>query len=170
VPFAGDTTLDVTANDDISGDFTITIEQPRYGLAEINSDGTLTYQTPVGFSGLDSLEYQICAEDCDECTTAIVRFQVGENRECVVPSIITPGNDEKNDAFVVPCLADGSRYPKSQVSIYNQWGDEVFHASPYKNNWKGTFDGEDLPASTYFYILDLGDGSKPMSGYLIIQR
>ncbi|MBI5916067.1 MAG: gliding motility-associated C-terminal domain-containing protein, partial [Bacteroidetes bacterium] len=85
-------------------------------------------------------------------------------------SIITPNNDGVNDAFVIPCLANIDRYPNSTVSIFNQWGDEVFHAEPYLSDWEGTFDGEDLPASTYFYIIDLGNGEKPMSGYLIIQR
>ena len=75
-----------------------------------------------------------------------------------------------NDAFIIPCLAEGDKYPNSLVGVFNQWGDEVFHAEPYLNDWEGTFDGEDLPPATYFYIIDLGNGEKPMTGYLIIQR
>ena len=30
-------------------------------------------------------------------------------------------------------------------------------------------DGE-LPEATYFYILDLGDGSKPLTGFIYIKR
>jgi gliding motility-associated-like protein len=61
--------------------------------------------------------------------------------------------------------------PNSRVSIFNRWGDEVYRSPvPYPNDWSGTFNGEDLPVDTYFYILDLGDGSQPIAGYLMIQR
>jgi gliding motility-associated-like protein len=118
---------------------------------------------------LDSATYKVCQEGC-ACATAVVFFYVGEDATCTVPTIITPNKDGMNDAFIVPCLAEGDRYPSNMVSIFNQWGDEVFHAAPYQNDWEGSFDGEDLPPSTYFYIIDLGNGEKPMSGYLIIQR
>ena len=41
---------------------------------------------------------------------------------------------------------------------------------PYESDWDGRYDGEDLPADTYFYVIDLGDGSEPLSGYVMIQR
>jgi hypothetical protein len=46
------------------------------------------------------------------------------------------------------------------VLIFNRWGDEVYPLGdiPYESDWNGTFDGEELPADTYFYVIDLGDG------------
>jgi gliding motility-associated-like protein len=170
VDFAGEITFDVTANDNIPGFFNIEIVQPPlHGTAAITFDGKLTYSANVGFVGTEVIIYEICSEGCG-CNTAVVKIEVGENAECVAPSIITPNKDGWNDAFVIPCLGDGAIFPNSALGIYNQWGDEVFHAAPYKNDWEGTFDGEELPAGTYFYILDPGDGSGKMSGYLILQR
>ncbi|MCB0642899.1 MAG: gliding motility-associated C-terminal domain-containing protein, partial [Phaeodactylibacter sp.] len=60
--------------------------------------------------------------------------------------------------------------PDNKVSIFNQWGDEVYQAAPYGNDWKGTYDGEDLPTGTYFFIVNLGDGSGPRTGFLVLQR
>ncbi len=170
IPFAGTGFVNVLFNDNILGAATASIvTPPAHGTIELGSSGILTYEADINFVGLDSATYKVCQEGC-ACATAVVFFYVGEDATCTVPTIITPNKDGMNDAFIIPCLADGGRHPNNVVSIFNQWGDEVFHAAPYNNDWEGTFDGEDLPPSTYFFIIDLGNGEKPMSGYLIIQR
>jgi gliding motility-associated-like protein len=170
VPFAGTGIVNVLFNDNILEPATVTIQQnPAHGTLVLGSDGLMTYDADINFVGEDVATYEVCQEGCG-CATATITFNVGGDATCDIPSIITPNNDAMNDAFIVPCLAEGDKYPKNVVSIFNQWGDEVFHAAPYGNDWEGTFDGEDLPPATYFYIIDLGNGDKPMSGYLIIQR
>lgn len=170
VKFGGKTTLNAVANDVIPGEYTFTIlQEPQHGTAETDIFGNVSYQADINFIGEDRLIYEICVENCD-CATGTIVFKVGNDAQCDIPSIITPNHDGINDAFIIPCLANINDYTNNTLSIFNQWGDEVFHASPYRNDWEGTFDGEDLPAGTYFYILDLGDGQKPSSGYLIIQR
>lgn len=170
VLFGREETASLTFNDNITGTFLIEIlQQPEHGELALNAAGEITYQPDVNYIGQDMALYQVCQDDCD-CKTATITFNVGENAGCDVPSIITPNDDGVNDAFVIPCIANGDRFPNSTVAIFNQWGDEVFHAEPYENNWEGTFDGEDLPAGTYFYFIDLGNGEAPLSGYVIIQR
>ncbi|HNA41774.1 MAG TPA: gliding motility-associated C-terminal domain-containing protein, partial [Saprospiraceae bacterium] len=63
-----------------------------------------------------------------------------------------------------------NQYPANTVSVFNQWGDEIFHASPYNNDWEGTYKDNPVPPGTYFYVIDLGDGTKPFAGFLIIKR
>ena len=54
--------------------------------------------------------------------------------------------------------------------IFNRWGNEVYAKGGYNNDWDGTWQGDkELPAGTYFYILDDGEGEK-YSGYLQINR
>ncbi|MEL6863579.1 MAG: gliding motility-associated C-terminal domain-containing protein, partial [Bacteroidota bacterium] len=105
----------------------------------------------------------------DICEEATVRLNVGNITECEVPSIFTPNNDLVNDVFLIPCLAT-DRYPRNRVIIFNQWGDEVFNASPYQNDWAGIYDGNDLPAGTYYYVIDLGTDETPLSGFLVLER
>jgi gliding motility-associated-like protein len=170
VAFGGSITGNLTDNDVIPGNYTLSItQQPRHGKLTLGLDGQISYKADFNYLGKDIATYEVCLPDCD-CVSANITFDVNENAGCEAPSIITPNGDNVNDAFVIPCLANTDRFPTSLVSIFNQWGDEVFKAEPYQNDWQGTFDGEDLPAGTYFYIVDLKDGSKPMSGYLIIQR
>ncbi len=90
-----------------------------------------------------------------------------------VPEFISPNNDGKNDAFVISGL---EAYPNNNIQIFNRWGNVVFKMAQYDNSWDGTsqhgmtIGSGKLPSGAYFYILDLGDGSKPVRGYVEIQR
>ena len=86
------------------------------------------------------------------------------------PHIITPNGDGKNDNFV---LHYDQKYPKCQLYIYNRWGALVYTSQiPYKDEWDGKSNASDalgkdvLPASTYFYMIEKGDGTDPESGYI----
>ncbi len=81
----------------------------------------------------------------------------------VIPQVFTPNGDGHNDVFEIKGL---DSYPNNSLQIFNRWGNEVFKAKPYKNDWDGspnaagkTGSGK-LPTGTYFYILDLGDDAK----------
>jgi len=56
------------------------------------------------------------------------------------------------------------------VFVVNQYGDEVFAASPYQNDWRGTFNGEELPVGTYYYVIEFGSGRAPQAGFVILER
>lgn len=89
--------------------------------------------------------------------TAMVIIKVGE--ELTIPEIFTPNGDGKNDPFYIPGL---DAFPKNSLKIYNRWGNIVYEAAPYNNDWngipnKGGIGSGKLPVGAYFYILDLGD-------------
>jgi len=171
VPFGENRQFNVLENDDIPVNSTVSIvNPPSNGMVEQLDNGNFIYTPNINFVGFDEMTYEVCSEGC-ECSTAIVNFSVGENAQCDVPSIITPNGDGINDLFVIPCLIDGRDFPNNQVSIYNRWGDEVYRSPiPYNNDWDGTFDGEDLPPGTYFYVVNFGDGSEEQTGFVMIQR
>jgi len=172
VEFGGSGQINVSQNDNIpTPDYSIEIlSGPTHGVYELAADGTVFYKADINYIGQDVITYELCTADCSDCSIAELVVSVGADAECVAPSMITPNHDGINDAFIVPCLADEKTFPNTTLSVFNQWGDEVFHASPYRNNWEGTFDGQDLPAGTYYYILDLNNGQKPMTGFFVIQR
>ena len=171
VPFGMPVDLLPLDNDQVPPGTIIQINVPaQEGSVEVSEGILLTYTPPANFVGIDELTYASVSEGCPE-ETAIVQFIIGEGAACKIPSIFTPNGDGYNDKFVIPCLLNTTAYPKSQVTIFNRWGDEVFRSNtPYQSDWGGTYSGEDLPDDTYFYVVDLGDGSDPMSGYLMIQR
>lgn len=87
---------------------------------------------------------------------------------CKVPTIITPNDDGANDELRIPCLTDDN--PDSELFVMNEWGDRVFYASPYRNNWRGTYKDAPLPDGTYFYIFKKTKNGTPQTGYTTIFR
>ncbi|MCB0636553.1 MAG: gliding motility-associated C-terminal domain-containing protein, partial [Lewinella sp.] len=171
VPFNGQLNVSPLDNDDIPpGTEVVLAGSPSLGSATVVNETNVRYTAPDNFVGEALLTYLAASEGCPEVSGQI-RFFIGESAACKAPSIITPNHDGISDRFVVPCLLDTDQFPRSQVIIFNRWGDEVFRSgTPYQSNWDGTYDGEDLPADTYFYVVDLGDGSEPLAGYVMIQR
>ena len=171
--FQGDFDQDIIItpliNDLINSEATLSIiMEPIRGDLEIENN-ILRYIPESGYVGGVEIEYEICYDKCDDlCDLATIFIEIGDNIECFAGNIMTPNNDGQNDNFVVPCLSNNN-FRQNSLIIFNQWGDEVFSAAPYENDWAGTYNGNTLPVGTYFYILDLGDGSKPLQGFIIIE-
>jgi gliding motility-associated-like protein len=72
----------------------------------------------------------------------------------VIPDGISPNADGDNDEWII----DGIElFPNCNVEVYNRWGELLFQSAGYKEHWKGTYNGKDLPVGTYYYIIDLKD-------------
>ncbi len=91
-----------------------------------------------------------------------------------IPEVFSPNADGINDKFEILGL---ERYPNNSIIIINRWGNKVFEAAPYNNDWDGTnqfgitIGGNQLPAGTYYYILNLGDAeNKPIRGFIYLTR
>lgn len=76
----------------------------------------------------------------------------------VAPNTFTPNGDGTNDTWQILRIED---YPNCEVSIYDRWGQKIYHTVGYSNSnpWNGTNNGLKLPASTYFFVIDLNAGS-----------
>ncbi len=169
VTFNENKNFDVLTNDSIGKFYTIEIEEPSDGNLNGN-DGKYVFEPHTGFAGNALINYKICIEGCENlCDEAKVILQVGKNIGCVVPSIFTPNEDGINDALVIPCL-NANSLNGNELIIFNQWGDEVYSAKPYNNDWKGTYSDEPLPVGTYFYIFNPGNGKNKLNGFITLQR
>ncbi|MES2778296.1 MAG: ice-binding family protein [Bacteroidota bacterium] len=111
------------------------------------------------------------------CASLPASVSVAVN-DCVIngffiPEGFSPNGDGYNDVFVI---RGGDQFPNSSINIYNRWGVKVYAAAPYTGNWDGTttmgvsIGGSALPVGTYFYTLDLGDGSKVIQGSIYLNR
>ena len=144
------------------------LNKPFRGEAIINSSGILEYKPNAIFKGDELLVYQVCNKDCG-CSTGEIFIEIGNDKSCIAPSIITPNGDGINDVFAIPCLF-GDKFPNNKVTIYNRRGDTVYRSQgPYQNNWGGKYSEVALPGGTYFFVVDFGNGEKPQSSFLIIQ-
>ncbi len=172
VPFGLTEEFIVTGNDSLTGiPFTVEIVSTtqRGNILHVGN-GIFRYTPNIGFVGTDMFVYKICSTDCpDECSEAIVVIRVGNEDDCFVPTLFTPNDDGINDVLLIPCLETTS-FPGNSIIVFNEWGDAVFKAEPYLNDWDGRVSGSSLPVGTYFYIMDFGDGSTPRKSFLILER
>ncbi|MBK7482753.1 MAG: gliding motility-associated C-terminal domain-containing protein [Flavobacteriales bacterium] len=98
-----------------------------------------------------------------------------ELKDCLllkIPNAFSPNNDGTNDLYVIENL---EYYPENSFVVFNRWGNKVFEATPYTNTWDGTNQfggvmGEELPESTYYYVLDPGTGDEAFTGYIYLRR
>ena len=91
-----------------------------------------------------------------------------ENGQCEVTifSGVTANNDGINDILTIENI---EQFPNNRVSVYNRWGQLVFEKKGYNNNdvaWPVGDEGSKLISNTYFYVIDLGNGSKLIKGWI----
>jgi gliding motility-associated-like protein len=81
----------------------------------------------------------------------------------------TPNDDGVNDFWDID---DILYYPNATVKVFDRWGRVVFSSVGYADDqrWDGKYKGKDLPIGTYYYIIDLKDGSPPYKGPVTIVR
>jgi len=90
-----------------------------------------------------------------------------------IPEGFSPNSDGINDVFVIRGI---DNYPGNTFVVFNRWGDKLFEASPYLNNWDGKAKigliagGGELPVGTYFYLLDLNNGSAVIKGTIYLNK
>lgn len=75
-----------------------------------------------------------------------------------IPNTFTPNGDGVNDTWTINGI---ERFPNCKVTVYDRWGQRVYNSIGYNNNnaWDGTNKGLSLPASTYYYVIDLNSGA-----------
>jgi gliding motility-associated-like protein len=112
-------------------------------------------QNPVVWP-LTTTTYYVSITDVNGCSdTASVLITVLENiLTIVVPNLLTPNSDGFNDYLSITNI---DTYPNNELHIFNSYGQVIYQASPYTNDWYATFGGSQLPDGTYFYILNLND-------------
>lgn len=86
--------------------------------------------------------------------------------ECVYNVFSPRVVDGVNDVWAIdPAFL----FDDSSVKVYDRWGKKVFHSNGYTTPWDGkNQDGRQLDQGVYFYVIDLGDGSKPFKGSVTI--
>jgi gliding motility-associated-like protein len=98
---------------------------------------------------------------------------LSDKPEIVVYNAISPNSDNKNEKLIIGNI---DLFPNHVVTIFNRWGDKVFEMKKY-NNDERVFRGfsnvgseKELGAGTYFYLIDKGDGSEKVNGFISIKR
>ena len=110
--------------------------------------------------------YTITVTDQKGCkSTSDATVNAGTSDCLFIPDAFSPNNDGVNDRWV---LRNIKLYPNNTMQVFNQWGQELYSASPYLEPWDGRHNGNLLPPATYYYIFNRGDGSASVTSPLTI--
>ena len=81
------------------------------------------------------------------------------------PNTFTPNGDGINDTWEIEFL---SKYTGCIVEVYTPQGQMVFKSIGYSTPWNGTYNGNALPAGTYYYVIDPKNDRNKIAGYVTI--
>lgn len=153
------------------------ITAPLHGNAQIQ-DGIVSY-TPSGQPVKhDSFTYSICINStcgyiCDTANV-IITFTNAVEPEVEIPRGLSPNGDGINDKWVIDGLEN---YPNNRLTILSRWGDILYQAKPYTNDWDGKASSNVLapfntlvPDGTYYFVLILDENTDPIKGFLEIRK
>ncbi len=120
--------------------------------------------TSLQLHGIGRGSYSLRVTDND-CSINIGPFTINEVDSCQEPesssikiaTTMTPNGDDSNDMFMILGL---EHYPNNRLYVFNRWGNKVYEAFNYQNDWFGTYQNKILPVATYYYILELNDPNK----------
>ena len=107
-------------------------------------------------------------QDADDCQAISDPIEVTDEMSCIeIPNTITPNDDGKNDTWNLNL----TQYANAQTKVFSRWGRIVMTSTDLQINWDGSsMSGQSLPAGTYYYVLELNDGSITQNGPIIILR
>lgn len=155
-----DPNLDSTGPDDTDGDGI-----PDYQDSDDDNDGVPTIDEA-------DVDGQIGYDDCDD--DGQPDYLDIDQCDFVIPSSFSPNGDGINDWWTIQGI---DQYPDHSILVFNRWGQKVFEQTG------GPFVGWDgqaafgvnagsgiLPTGTYYYVVDLGDGSDPLKGTVYLKQ
>lgn len=110
--------------------------------------------------------YTLKVTSADGCSASDQVF-VKVLKTPTIPNVFTPNNDGINDRWQILYLES---YPGATVEIYNRYGQLIFQSVGYGKPWDGSFKGAQVPAGTYYYIINPKNGRRQMSGFVDVVR
>ena len=121
---------------------------------------------------LSSGDYYVTVTDANGCT---ILNSYSIEIPLIVPSVITPNNDGKNDYFNITNI---ETVDNVKINVFNRWGDLIFsfndEGAKYKeqdSQWDGTdLNGNILPIGSYVYIIEIEGELEPYKGTVTIIR
>ena len=138
------------------------------GIYEFSLDDG-PWQTSGTFEDVTPGFHTVVARDVNGCGTGTTQVLVID-----YPHFFTPNGDGYNDTWRVEGI---ETRPLAKIYIYDRYGKLLKQLSPLGPGWDGTFNGENLPASDYWFTIRLdviyGDDEsliKELTGHFSLKR
>ncbi|AMR31342.1 hypothetical protein A0256_07850 [Mucilaginibacter sp. PAMC 26640] len=122
--------------------------------------------TPTA-SPVNDITYTLTVTSANNCGINTSSVFIRVYKKVTIPNSFTPNSDGKNDTWNIEAL---ETYAQSTTNVYNRNGQLVYNSIGYSKPWDGTFNGKSLTSGTYYYVIDLKNGSPLFSGWVLLLR
>lgn len=146
---------------DFSTNNTISVFTLGDGDYEYSLDG-ITYQDNSLFENIAPGFYTLYARDKKGC--GITEEEI---TAIGYPKYFTPNADGINDTWGIRGLSKDLLV--GDISIYDRYGKLIKHINSIEKGWDGTANGQDLPASDYWFQISITEG-KQIRGHFTLKR
>ncbi|MEW5676099.1 T9SS type B sorting domain-containing protein [Flavobacterium enshiense] len=85
-----------------------------------------------------------------------------------IPNFFTPNGDGINDTWKIEGMGKG-HYKNSVIYIFDRYGKLLKQMAPSSDGWNGTFNGQPVASSDYWYVMHLEDG-RTIKGHISLKR
>ena len=93
---------------------------------------------------------------------------VNEEYNVMIPNVFSPNGDGINDSWIIENIEN---YPDHILTLLDRSGRILHRVVNYKNDWKGTVNGQPLEEGTYYYTLHFqGANNITKKGFLTIVK
>jgi gliding motility-associated-like protein len=131
---------------------------PDYLDSDSYADPT---STPAG-----GITYTVTATNVYGCA-ASREVQINIIESILIPDAFTPNKDGINEVWELKGIEG---FPKCRVTIYNRWGEVIFHSVGYQKPFDGTVSGALQMPGVYTYKIRLTENSPDLTGPLMLIR
>lgn len=139
---------------------TIELNNPE-NYYEFSIDGEL-FTVSNQFSRIPSGQYTAFVREKNGCNLVEQDFNI-----FTIAKYFTPNNDGFNDIWEIKEMKN---YPNSKVKIFNRYGKLLKQLNYGNAGWNGTFNGVELPADDYWYVLKMEDSQTEIKGHFTLKR
>ncbi|MBO9701663.1 MAG: gliding motility-associated C-terminal domain-containing protein [Sporocytophaga sp.] len=95
---------------------------------------------------------------------AIDSVEIFDHQELVIPNLMTPNHDGKNETYIIRDVNNYDILPGAKLEVYNRWGERVYKNSSYDNSWNAA----NISDGMYYYYLKTGCAKDEYKGWLHI--
>lgn len=130
-----------------------------YAIDDING----LYQEDNVFANVDAGIHTVYIKDLNGC--GVVPKEVAV---LGIPDYFTPNGDGYNDYWNIKG-ANSTLNAKTSIAVFDRFGKLITQITPTSQGWNGTFSNQALPATDYWYSIELEDG-RTIKGHFALKR
>ncbi len=166
-------TIQVTASNQATITSIDIVDLVDFNTVTINTTGTGDYEYSMDylngiwqdsnlFTNVPGGIHQVFVNDKNGCGLVSKEITV-----LSIPKFFTPNNDGFNDYWTVKGMLS---YPTAELRIFDRYGKLLKELRPTSTGWDGTFNGQPLPASDYWFVFKLDANTPEKRGHFTLKR